>query len=79
MQQTGATFRSGIRILNCSSEGAAMNSHRYDLYRAETLQRSRVNNIEPEDSFGINLQRVEIRTVAAKNGTSFQPLTVEPR
>ena len=73
MQLTGATFRSGIRILICSSEGAAMNSHRYDLYRSETLQGSCVNSRELQDSFGMNLQRVEIHPVAAENGTSFQP------
>ena len=73
MQLTGTPFRSGIRILICSSEGAAMNSHRYDLYRSETLQGSCVNNIELQDSFGMNLQQVKIHTVVAENGTSFQP------
>ena len=48
-----------------------MNSHRYDLYQSETLQRSRVNNTEPQDSFEMNSQRVEIRTVAAENETFF--------
>ena len=48
-----------------------MNSHRYDLYQSETLQGSRVNNTEPQDSFEMNSQRVEIRTVAAENETFF--------